>query len=185
MKDILVSRRYAKSLLQLAVEQNILDYLNHDMELFAKVCHENHAFVSTLRSPIIHGDKKLAILRRIFDGKVNPLMISLFEILVRKGRENYLPEIAQEFSIQYRLFKGIVVAEVTTTFALDDTLRNSFKRIVSEGLGKQVDLKEKVDANIVGGFVLKVDDKQLDQSVQAQLRRLKNKMLDSTYIVKY
>jgi F-type H+-transporting ATPase subunit delta len=185
MQDILVSRRYAKSLLQLAVERNVLDYMVHDMDLFSKVCAENFALVNTLRSPIIQGDKKLTILRRIFDGKINPLMLSLFEILVRKGRENYLPEIAQEFRNQYRVMKGIVQAEVTTTFALNDELRASFKKIVSEGLGKQVDLIEKVDANIVGGFVLKVGDKQLDQSVQAQLRRLKNKMLDSTYIVKY
>jgi F-type H+-transporting ATPase subunit delta len=185
MQDVLVASRYAKSLIQLAVERNVLDFLIHDMDLFSSVCNENPALVRTLRSPIITSDKKLAILRRLFDGKVNPLTLSLFEILGRKGRENYLPEIAIAFKTQYQELKGIVVAEVTTTFALSDDLRNSFKKIVSEGLGKQVDLKEKVDANLVGGFVLKVGDKQLDQSVQAQLRRLKNKMLDSTYIVKY
>ncbi|MCU0429618.1 MAG: ATP synthase F1 subunit delta [Cytophagaceae bacterium] len=185
MQDVLVASRYAKSLLQLAVERNVLDFLNHDMDLFSKVCAENPALVRTLRSPIITSDKKLTILRRLFDGKVNPLTISLFEILGRKGRENYLPEIATSFKSQYQQLKGIVVAEVTTTFPLSDDLRSSFKNIVSEGLGKQVDLKEKVDANLIGGFILKVGDKQLDQSVQAKLRRLKNKMLDSTYIVKY
>ena len=185
MKKSRAASRYAKSLLQLAQEKNVLDFVVHDMNLFAKVCEQNRALVSTLGSPIINSDKKLAILKGLFEGKVNPLTLSLFGIIARKGREGELPEIAQEFIVQYRELKGVLTGEVTTPFPISDDLRNQFKGIVSKAYGKEVELKEKVNKDIIGGFVLKVGDKQIDESVKTKLQRLKNKFKDNSYVAKY
>ena len=153
-----VASRYAKSLLELAKEKNVLDFIVHDMALFAKVCDENLALVKTLVSPIIKDDKKLTVLKKIFDGKVNPLTFSLFEIIARKNRAGYLPEIAKAFAAQYREMKGILSGTVTTPFAINDELRNQFKGIVSNAYGKEVELEEKINKDIIGGFILKVGD---------------------------
>ncbi|HVD96684.1 MAG TPA: ATP synthase F1 subunit delta [Cytophagaceae bacterium] len=185
MQESRAASRYAKSLLQLAQEKNVLDYVVHDMSLFAQVCSENHALVSTLRSPIINHDKKLAILKRLFEGKVNPLTFSLFEIISRKNREGELPAIAKEFSAQYREMKGILSGEVTTPFPITDDLRSQFKGIISQAYGKEVELKEKVNKDIIGGFILKVGDKQIDESVKSKLQRLKNKFKDNSFVAKY
>jgi F-type H+-transporting ATPase subunit delta len=185
MQETRVASRYAKSLLQLAQEQNVLNYLIYDMNLFVQVCEENPAFVRTLKSPVISHDKKLTILKKLFDGKVNPITLSLFEIVTRKNREGYLPDIAKEFQHQYKELKGIVEAQVTTTFALTDEIRARVTNIVSESLGKEVDLKEKIDKNIIGGFVLQVGDKQIDESIKSKLQKLKTKFKDSSFISKY
>jgi F-type H+-transporting ATPase subunit delta len=185
MSNVRAASRYAKSLLQLAQEKNVLDFVVHDMNLFAKVCDENHALVTTLGSPIINHDKKLTILKKLFEGKVNPLTLSLFEIIVRKNRESHLPQIAKEFKKQYLELKGILSGEVTTPFPISDDLRNQFKGIISKSYGKEVELTEKVNKDIIGGFVLKVGDKQIDESVKSKLQRLKNKFKDNSYVAKY
>ncbi len=180
-----VASRYAKSMLGLAKEKNVLDFIVHDMALFASVCAENLALVNTLKSPIIKNDKKLSILKSLFSGKVNPLTISLFEIISRKNREGYLYEISKEFAAQYREMKGILSGTVTTPFQISDDLRNQFKAIVSKAYGKDIELQEKVDKDIIGGFILKVGDSQIDESVKNKLQRLKNKFKDNSYVAKY
>lgn len=185
MQESRAASRYAKSLLQLAQEKNVLDFVVHDMDLFAKTCDANRSFVTTLGSPIINHDKKLTILKKLFEGKVNPLTISFFEIIVRKNREALLPQIAKEFNAQYLELKGVLSGEVVTPFPISDELRNQFKGIVSNAYGKDVVLKEKVDKDIIGGFVLKVGDKQIDESVKSKLQKLKNKFKDNSYVAKY
>jgi F-type H+-transporting ATPase subunit delta len=185
MQDTIVASRYAKSVLTLAKEQNVVDFLVHDMALFAKVCEENHALVSTLKSPIIKHDKKLTILKKLFEGKVNPITLSLFEIISRKNREEYLPGIAKEFGVQYREMKSILSGTVTTSFPINDDLRNQFKAIVTKAYGKEVELAEKVDKEIIGGFILKVGDRQIDDSIKSKLQKLKNKFKDNSYVAKY
>jgi F-type H+-transporting ATPase subunit delta len=180
-----VASRYAKSFLLLSQEKGLVEDLLQDMNLFAKTCDENHALVVTLKSPIIKHDKKLAILKNIFEGKVNPFTIALFEIITRKHREAFLPEIARSYKQQYKEMKGILSAEVTTTFPLTSELRAEFKKIISTAYGKESELTEKVDKSIIGGFVLKVGDRQIDESVKNKLQRLKNKFKDNSYVAKY
>ncbi len=185
MQESIVASRYAKSVLQLAKEQNVLEFVVHDMALFAKVCEENRALVSTLRSPIVKHDKKLTILKKLFEGKVNPITISLFEIISRKNREEYLPEIAKECANQYREMRSILSGVVTTSFPINDELRTQFKGIVTKAYGKEVELTEQVDKDIIGGFILKVGDRQIDESIKNKLQRLKNKFKDNSYVAKY
>ncbi len=184
MQESIVASRYAKSVIELAKEQNVLEFVVHDMALFAKVCAENHALIATLKSPIIKHDKKLTILKKLFEGKVNPITISLFEIISRKNREEYLVEIAVEFGKQYREMRNILSGTVTTSFPINDDLRSQFKGIVSSAYGKEVELTEKVDKEIIGGFILKVGDRQIDESIKNKLQRLKNKFKDNSYVVK-
>ncbi len=185
MQESRAASRYAKSLLQLAQEKNVLDSVVQDMNLFAKICEENRALVSTLKSPIIGRDKKQAILKKIFEGKINALTVSFFDIIVRKNREGELPQIAQEFKAQYRVLKGILSGEVVTPFPLTEDLKKQFKGIVAEAYGKDVELKEKVSQDIIGGFILKVGDKQIDESVKSKLQKIKNKFKDNSYVAKY
>jgi len=185
MQGSRVASRYAKSVLELAKEKGVLDYVVHDMELFAKVCKENHSFVNTLKSPIIKNSVKLNILKKLFDGKVNTLTLSLFEIISRKKREDYLPEISVEFGLQYLMMKGILSGEVITAFPINDELRNQFKAMASKAYGKEVALKEKTNSEIIGGFILNVGDQQLDESVKSKLQKIKNKFKDNSYVAKY
>src|SRR5690349_9714480 len=123
MIETKVARRYAKSLLDLSKERNAMEAVANDMQLVASVCEQNHDFKLLLASPIIHVDKKLSILKKVFAGKINDLSLAFFEIITKKGRESYLEEIAREYSRLYKEYKGIQTAIVTSAIGLDDNLR--------------------------------------------------------------
>lgn len=182
MSDFRVASRYAKSLLSLAEEKGVLDKVHEDMLLFSKTVDENYEFKRILKNPIINHEKKLNILNAIFKGKVQPMTIAIFEIITRKNREAALPSIAKEFHHQFNVLRGIEEATVTTSFPLSNDLRSEFKKIVKEISGKDVELTEKVDENLIGGYILKIGDRQIDDSVISKLKELKLKFSHNPYV---
>jgi len=175
MSNHRIAGRYAKPLLELAVEQKALETVKNDMVGFLRLCEDNREFLAVLRSPVIPHLKKGAILQQIFKGKAHKLTLAVFDIITRKNRENLLPEIAHEFVAQYNVKMGLLNSTVTTTFPIDDKMRKSFKKIVKDVTGMEAILAEEVNKEIIGGFVLKMGDRQLDESVSASLEEIKVK----------
>src|SRR5262245_23553600 len=159
MTDTKVARRYAKSLLDLAKEKGEMEAVNNDMKLLAQVCGSNHDLRLLLSSPIISSDKKHAILKRVFSGKISALSVSFFDVISKKRRESYLEGIAVEYTRLYKEYKGIQTAIVTSAVGLDDKLRAQVYKLVKESLNSEVELIEKVDKDLIGGFILRVGDK--------------------------
>lgn len=170
-----IALRYARPLLDLAEEQKALEPVKADMQNFAELCSENRDFLLMLRSPIIPHLRKAEILKQIFSGKVHDLTISVIEIIARKNREALLPEIADEFVTLYNERMGLQEAVVTTTFPIDDTLRGSFKDVVKNVTGKEALLDENVNEDILGGYVLRMGDQQLDESIVSHLKEIRLK----------
>lgn len=175
MSNTRVAHRYAKPLLELAQEKKVLEAVKEDMADFVNLCEGNREFLLMLRSPIIPHLKKAEILKKIFKGKSNDLTLTAFEIITRKNRENLLPEIAAEFVAEYNRVMGLQDAVVTTTFPIDAGMRKSFEQIVKDVTGNKAILSENVDPEIIGGYVLRMGDKQLDQSVSSDLKEIKLK----------
>lgn len=185
MSDFRVAYRYAKSLMELSIEKGLLEEVHNDMKLFQQVASESGDFVLLLKNPIINNAKKLAILEKVFSGKVNDITMEFFKVITRKNRERVLPTIAKEFHVQYNTHKGVAFASIATTFALDEDLRNRFKEIVKEVSGKEVELEEKVDEDLLGGFVLKIGDRQIDESLSTKLLRLKKEFSYNPYVKEF
>jgi len=166
--------RYAKSLIDLSTEQNSLEEMKNDMVLFEQVVDSNSELEAILKNPIVPLDKKSGILNDIFGSKVHKITQSFLKLVVNKGRAGILFETSKQFIHQYNLIKGIVTAEVTSAIALTDDNRNEIVNLVKKELGaNEVVVKEKVDEKLIGGFVLKVGDKQFDASVSSGLNKLK------------
>lgn len=186
MTESRVASRYVRSLLGLAVEQGELETVYQDMLLITKVCSGNHDLVVLLRSPIIKHDKKKVILEKIFGGKVSKLTMAIIDIITRKNREAILPAIASEFHVAYNEFKGIQKATITTTIALDDKLKAEIETIVKKlSNRKSIELEEKIDKDLIGGFVLNVGDKQIDASVSSKLKSLKVLFSHNPYVKEF
>jgi F-type H+-transporting ATPase subunit delta len=177
MKETRVAYRYAKSLVDLAAEKGVLDQVNSDMQGIESVFKQNHELASVMKNPIVQGDKKSAILKALFESKVNAFTMSLLTLLTKKHREALVFEISSEFQKQYREKMGIKLVEVTTTQPITDDQRANFKSILSSK-AKTVELIEKIDESILGGFVLRMDDQQIDESVRAKLHTIKNKFTE-------
>jgi len=184
MSDIRVASRYAKSLIELAEEKGVLEEVNADMQLLYDVISGNRDFELMLLNPVIKSDKKLNILNQIFTGKVQPMTLMFFNIVTQKSRESVLLYMAEEFKKQYNELKGIQVVKITSATALDASEREVLVKQLATETGKTIQLQETIDPALIGGFVLRVGDKQIDSTVKNKLRKLKNDFKDNPYINK-
>jgi F-type H+-transporting ATPase subunit delta len=166
--------RYAKSLIDLSTEQNALEEIKNDMVFFESVVDDNSELEAILKNPIVPLDKKAGILNDVFGSKVHQITNSFLKLVVNKGRSSILFDTAKQFIAQYNEIKGIVTAEVTSAIALTDASRAEIVALVKKELGaNEVIVKEKVDEKLIGGFILKVGDKQFDASISSGLGKLK------------
>lgn len=174
MSEIQVASRYAKSLIDLAKEQNTLELVKLDIDTFINVVGANQQLLAILKNPIINADKKLAILTELF-GSFNPVLLAFFKIVVNKGRSEILYVTAKEFINQYNNLKGTVKATVVSASELSEDVRAQIKQAVllASPAGGSVELETKINPDLIGGFVLKVGDKQIDTSLSTRLNQLK------------
>ena len=182
MSDSRVASRYAKSLLELAKERNEIEVVQQDMKLLQTTTQENRNFELLLKNPIVSSDKKQAVLEQLFGKHMSRLSLEFFSIISRKNREPILPSVANEFMHQYRAYKGISQAEVTTTVPLTDELRGKFRKMIAEITGNEVELKEKIDGSLIGGYLLRVGDRQIDESISNRLVDLKAELTKNQYV---
>lgn len=171
------SVRYAKSVIELAQEQNSLEKVKADMLLLTKTITENRELGVVLKNPIVPSDKKKGVLKSLFQSKVQPLTYKALELIIAKNRENILDEIAVEFINEYNILKGIAVASVVTPIALDDKQQKEIVKIVAEVTGLKVELTEIIDESLIGGFVLNIGDKQIDESVKSKLAKIQRALV--------
>ncbi|WP_194776023.1 ATP synthase F1 subunit delta [Pararhodonellum marinum] len=182
MSDIKVATRYAKSLLDLAIEKGKLEAIKEDMQKLHTIADQNRDFVLILRNPIVNTDKKNNVLKSLFGKSADPITMRFFDLVTSKNRADVLVQTANEFQRQYNQYKGIQVAELTTTFPLSDKLKKEIVDIVKEISGLDtVELVEKIDKDLIGGFILKVNDKRLDESLSGKLRDLRLKFAQKYY----
>lgn len=173
MSESRIAKRYATPLLELAVKKKSADIVKSDMEQFLAVCQGNTAFLNMLNSPIIPHLKKGEILVKIFQGNFSKISLALFRLVVVKNREKLLSQIAREYINAFNESRGFQSAHVTTAVALTPELKISVEELVKKISGKKPLLKAQVEKNIVGGYILTMDDSQIDQSVKGALNKLK------------
>lgn len=185
MKETRVSHRYAKSLIDLALERGELEAVYADMMLVLKTVRDNRDFELLLKSPVVKTDTKQDILKAIFDGKVTKLTSEFMEIITRKRREGQLEAVAAAFDSQYHKHKQILTAVITTATGLDEKLRAQVIAYVKESLKSEVELVEKIDTSLIGGFLLRVGDKQVDASIIRQIRNLERSFSENPYVKEF
>lgn len=180
-----LATRYAKSLLDLAQEKGQLEAAHKDMASIESVIRSSPELRVFLKSPIVAADKKIGVLNKVFAGSISDITSKFMTLLVNKGREAFLYEIAQAFNTQYNTLKNITPIKLTSAVKLDqatiDTLIADLRK--RENLG-DVQLTETIDESLLGGFVLLYGDKQIDTSVRSSLQKLRNLVSDDSYIKK-
>jgi F-type H+-transporting ATPase subunit delta len=181
MAEIKVSRRYAKSLLGLAQENNLTEKIFADMQLVADTCDENRELTHVMGNPIIPSFKKAAVLKAIFSDKVNSMTMNFMQMMISKGRVGLIDNIAREFIELYKEMRGVRTAHVTSAIKLDESTRNAVLAIVRKKGGESVDLIERVDPKIIGGFILRMGDVQFDSSVSRRLSDISRQLHSNSY----
>lgn len=178
-----LANRYAKSLIDLSTEKGQLEAVYADMKYLQAVCKASKEFVALLKSPIIKNDQKNAIVTAVTKGKVSELTAAFNTLLVKKGRESDLPEIAFAFIDLYNELKGIHRVKLTTAVEVSDELKKSIETKVKgeQGFGS-IELETVTDEKLIGGFVLEFNNKLVDASILRDLKDIKKQFSKNLFI---
>ncbi|CAG5085547.1 ATP synthase F1 subunit delta [Parvicella tangerina] len=177
MRGSLAAKRYAKSLLTLALEQGSVDAVHADMLLLNQAVTDSKELKALLSSPIVKAEKKIAILAEIFKGKVSELSDKFIAMVTGKGREALLPSIAMAYEEAYRIHKNISTVEVTSAIALSEEQKKKILEIAAKQGVKNAEVIEKVDPSLIGGFVMRMGDRQIDASISNRINTLKQELI--------
>ena len=172
MNVTLIAERYAKALLEMALEKKVLEEVNMDMIRLAGLIRESRPLKLFLRAPNINPGKKHAVMDEILRG-FNPVTIAFINLLISKRRESTIPEIVNQFIEQYNKYKNIIILRVKAAVPLNIELQKQLTSLMAGYTKANISIIEEVDESVIGGFVLSWDDKQYDASIQKQIERMK------------
>lgn len=179
MDQSAITVRYAKAFFSIAKEKNLLDALKSDIELVMDVCKNSSDFIRLLESPIVKTSKKSALFSAIFNKKVNPITVNFLLLIAQNKREAQIPGICRNFLDLTRKDQNIKSAILTTAAEIDAESLSKIETLLGKELNATIELSTKVNPDIVGGLVLRVNDKQYDASVATQLRKIKQSLLET------
>ncbi len=172
-----VANRYAKALLDLALEKNQEELVYKDMQFVAETIAENSKLEMLLNSPIYKISDKKTTLFTIFDKKISTLSNNLIDLLATNKRMPLFYTIANQYGILYHKIKNVVKASVITAIPLNDELRKHLLTKAQElAKNKEINLESSIDKSIIGGFILRVGDVQIDASVLNKLGKIKREL---------
>jgi F-type H+-transporting ATPase subunit delta len=175
MKGNKIAVRYAKALLDIAQEQQKIDEVAADMNYLKKVNNEAADFQTLLKSPVVNSQKKIEIFNALF-GSFNNVSLMFIELITKNRREGLLAEIADAFEDQLNVLRGIVPVKIISANKLDDGLRKEIIKKIEANVNGTPKIVEEVNPEIIGGFIIKIDDKQFDASISRQLNNLKQRL---------
>ena len=168
--------RYAKALLDLTLEKGWVEAVEKDLIRFVQVVKESNDFRIFLNSPVVRDDKKIAIYQQVFEG-FNPLTMQFFTLVTKNGREQLLPEIAAQFERQLMKNRGIVSGSIVSATPLTEKTKQEILDRIAPAFEGSLQLSESVDSSLLGGFVIRIEDKQIDASVANKLKELRQELV--------
>lgn len=179
MKNLRIASRYAKALLSLAEENKILDEAYESMSVVIDVFEANRDLKIVLKSPIVREAKKINIIKNIFEGKINELILKYLLIVTRKKRSYLIEPIAFEYRRLHKLMLNIETVEVTTAQDIDEEIKSSVVKVAKRVTDREIEFYNKIDPSVIGGFILKIGDYYYDASVRQSLSNMKKKLYHS------
>jgi F-type H+-transporting ATPase subunit delta len=174
-----INTRYAKAFFTLAKDKGLTSELRKDAGLIANVCASSIDFNLLIESPIVKTSQKVKAIKSIFTGKINVLSLNFLMLIAENNREKNIPGIFRNLEELYRKEEGIKTAVITSAQPLDDAVLKQISQILEAEFNSKVELSQKVNTELIGGFVLRVEDKQYDASVSTQLKKIKEKLLQT------
>lgn len=181
-----LAARYAKSLIDLSIEKGQLEQVYNDVLFLKTVFQNSKELVNFLNNPVINVEQKLKFVGAIESQNTGEITKRFNRFLIRKSRENYLPEIADAFVDQYKVHKGILTVTLITAIPVSEEVKNIIiSKIQMSGGMKEVELLTVVQEDIIGGFILEGNGRRIDASVAYDLTKVKNRFLTNEFIYRF
>lgn len=181
MSETTLAKRYAKSLLDIGKENNLVDQLLVDVKFLIATSKANRQLAAFFRSPVIGTVKKNAVIKGLFEGKINKITFDFLLLINAKNREFYLTDIGNAFIDLYRQYKHEQIAWLTTAVVADAETKQQMINLIGKTTTDKIELREIVDPSIIGGFILRWGDHQLDASVTNKLHGLRQEFKENLF----
>jgi F-type H+-transporting ATPase subunit delta len=182
MLDSIIAERYAKALYELAHEKGKLEQVKKDMDLLIELTATSKDFKHLLVSPVIKPAKKVGVLDALLSGKVDEITKQFYHLIAGKRREKYLEGIARAFIEKYKEHNNIVTIEIRTVQPLTEGMRDKIVSILEKRRGITVELIEKIDPTLIGGFIVSTGTLRYDSSLAHSIRKLKKEFEENLYV---
>jgi F-type H+-transporting ATPase subunit delta len=168
-----VLQPYASALMSLAKSNNLSEQFGEDIRSLLNLLENSEELRLFLGSPLVKPQDKKAVIDRIAGSEMNPLMRNFLRLLVDKGRILFLEGIGKKYLTELRELNQTVLAEVTSAVPLSDAQQQTVReKVQAMTSARQVEIESKIDADLIGGVVIKVGSQVIDASLRGQLRRL-------------
>jgi F-type H+-transporting ATPase subunit delta len=177
MNDSKISVRYAKALFKAAIEADLLLQVMKDMQLIMNVYALDN-FRDVLESPVVKTSEKKKVVEKLFSGKICELSMTFFNLMLSNKRESHLPHIARNFKSFYKQNEGILSAQIVISEPIDEVQTNNFRSLLKNAFNSEIELEALVKPDILGGFILRIEDEQFDASVASSLTKIKRQLLE-------
>ncbi|NOZ47522.1 MAG: ATP synthase F1 subunit delta [Chlorobi bacterium] len=174
-----INTRYAKAFFKLIIEKNSLDQALNDMSDVYSVFNEVESLSAILEDPVLGTFKKINVIQSVFKNKISELSLSFLNLIVKNKRSSHIKDIIRNFLNLVKKHQGIKSIVLTTAHTLEEKQKEKIKVLIKNEVNSKIDLTEVVNSNIIGGFILRIEDLQYDASVKAELQKVKKKLLES------
>jgi len=182
MAEQKVSARYASSLLESAIQKNLLEAVSNDIELVSSVLKQNPNLNRMLENPVVKPDIKSSVLEEIFKSKINSETMEFMLFVIKKKREEILPSILEKFKELRDIKLGFVNVNVSVASEFSDSQKKELQNKLQNKLKKKVRMNYKVDEKILGGFIVQAGDTVYNASIKHQLDLLKKHFVEGSPI---
>jgi F-type H+-transporting ATPase subunit delta len=171
--------RYAKAFFSVAKEKKMIETLKADAQMVLDLCKQSNELVLLFESPVVSTSKKIELIIRIFKQEINTITLDFLLLIAKNKREAYIPGICINFLDLIKKDQNIKTAVLTTATKVVDKTLGKIKAVMEKELNSKVEITGKVDPEIIGGLILRVEDKQFDSSVTTQLKKIKQHLLET------
>ncbi|MBK8807372.1 MAG: ATP synthase F1 subunit delta [Bacteroidales bacterium] len=174
-----ISIRYAKALYSFAKEKSILENVKTDILLIVKAINTITELSDFVKSPVAKPSEKKLFFKNLFDKKISTETLHFLNLLIDNKREMFLVDIARNFLEIFKKEKGIKTLILTGSQALTEDQKKNIVLFAENNFKTKIELEEKIDPSIIGGFIIRIDDMQLDASISWKLKELKRELLET------
>jgi len=179
--DKLAVLRYAKALFDIAVENNaVAEYNLASVDMLA-VFESDPEIIGILNHPSIPLDSKIGAVATAFDGRVPSDFVGMIALMLRRGRNDEIVGVLQQFDVLYKEYAKLAVAKIYAPEQLDQARIDEIVQIVSRRLDKTIQVEFFIDPSLIAGFRVEVDGFVFDASIKYQMKGLKKQLLGSFY----
>ncbi len=171
-----IAVRYAKAFYLAALDAGKTEEAFRDISLIQSAIHDNPQFGDVLENPVVTDVEKKNVLKNAFYPFVQPLTTRFLDVILQNNREIFLPDIARDFIDLYKKEQGITYVKLTTTGIIDKTVVENIRNRLSQRLDSEVQMTTLTDPEIIGGFILNIEDVRFDASVRSALKNMKKEL---------